>query len=68
MHLFAIIDLLSCVTLAKPLCYGQLTINLSHIIVLVYFVLVQFVLFGTHPAIMNAVLATIVANVCAQFQ
>jgi len=55
-HLFAIVNLLSCITLAKRPCCGRLTIKPSHIIVR-YSVLVQFVSFGTQPATMNAILA-----------
>ena len=65
--MFAIVDLLSCITLAKRPCYGRLTIKLSQIFVL-YYVLVQFVSFGMQPATMNAVWATIVANVRARLQ
>ncbi len=66
-HLFAIVNLVSCITLAKRPCCGRLTIKPSHIIVR-YSVLVQSVSFGTQPATMNAIFATIVANVRARFQ
>jgi hypothetical protein len=66
-HLLVIVDLLLCITLAKQSWYGRLKIKPSHIIV-GYYVLVLFVSFGTQPATMNAVSATIVANVRARFQ
>jgi hypothetical protein len=66
-HLFAIIDLLLCITLAKRPCYGQLKIKLSHSIIC-YYVLVSFILFWAQPATMNADSATIVASVRARFQ
>ena len=66
-HLFAIVDFLSCLTLAKRPCYGQLKIKPSHSIIRSY-VLDLFVSFWMQPATMNAVSATIVASVQARFQ
>ena len=58
--MFAIIDLLSYITIAKQPCYGQLNIKPSYIFVL-YHVLIQFLYYGGPPTAMNAVLA-IIAN------
>jgi hypothetical protein len=66
-HLFAIIDFLSCITLAKRPCYGRLKIKPSHSIIR-SFVLDLFVSFWMQPATMNAVSATIVTSVQARFQ
>ncbi len=62
--MFVIVNLLSCITVAKQPCYGQLKINLSHTIIVCYYVLIYLVLFGHPPMAMDAVLATI-AN-CGQ--
>ena len=56
--MFVIVDLLSCITVAKRPCYGRLKIKPSHTIVC-YYVLIELVLFG-HPLMaMDSVLATI---------
>ena len=56
--MFVIINLLSCITVAKRPCYGQLKIKPSHTIVC-YYVLILLVLFGHPPMAMDAVLATV---------
>ncbi len=66
-HLFAIVNLLWCITLGKRPCYGRLKKKPIHVIVL-YYVLIKFVSFGPQPAKMDAVSATIVADLQARVQ
>jgi hypothetical protein len=57
-HLFAIVNLLLYIIIAKQPCYGQLKIKPSHTIVCDY-VLILFVYFGGLLIAMNAFLVTI---------
>ncbi len=53
--MFVIVDFMSCITVAKQPCYGQLKVKPSYKIVR-YYVLIKFVYYGGPPTAVNAVL------------
>jgi hypothetical protein len=55
-HFFSVIDFMSCITVAKRPCYGQLKIKRNYNIVC-YYVLTLLVYYGGRATSMNAVLA-----------